>query len=97
MPAAILEMPCTQRLKVPTKSSAAVMNIRWARVDPPNALTTAMPCTNSTTEVEIRPMAVSNSSCSRCRVGVIIRGTSAMARTTGISVIRVSRQSTVNR
>lgn len=79
------------------KSPTAVRNALCARSDPPNAFTTAMPCTNSTTDAEIRPIAASNSFCSRSRVGVIISGTSATASSTGISVISVSRQSTVKR
>ena len=94
---AIPEIPRTQPTKVPTKSSVAARNPRWARPAPPNALTTAMPCTNSTTELAIRPSAASNSACSRRRAGVIISGTSATASATGIRVISVSRQSTVNR
>jgi len=60
-------------------------------------LTTAIPWTNSTTEFAIRPMAPSNSRCARSRAGVVISGTIASASATGISVIRVSRQSTANR
>jgi hypothetical protein len=52
-----------------------------------------MPWTNSTAELAICPMAASNCFSSRIRAGVIISGTCA----TGISVIKVSRQSMVNR
>ncbi|GLZ11867.1 hypothetical protein Acsp04_21020 [Actinomadura sp. NBRC 104425] len=97
MPAAMAETPRTHRENTATKSSTAVRNLRWARCAPPNALTTAMPSTNSTAAFEIRPRARSNSCCSRSRAGVIISGTSANASTTGTSVISVSRQSTVNR
>ncbi len=97
IPAAIGASPRAHRRNVPANSSVAVRNLRCVRSAPPNALTTAMPCTNSTTESAIRPMAASNSRCSRCRAGVIINGTSATASSTGINVISVSRQSTVNR
>ncbi|SLI52023.1 Uncharacterised protein [Mycobacteroides abscessus subsp. abscessus] len=89
--------PRTIRKKMSANSSAARWNRRLARPAPPNVLTTAMPCTNSTTESAIRPIAASNSACSRCRADVVISGTTATASSTGTRVINVSRQSTVNR
>lgn len=97
IPAAIPARARTIRKKLSTNPSTAARNLSWARRPPPNALTTAMPCTNSTTEFAIPAMAASNSRCSRSRDGVIMSGTSATASATGIRVISVSRQSTVNR